>query len=961
MYKSICSLIKKSKISQMKAVVVFALFMFSAISIKAQTIRGTLMDPVEGIVVKGATVQLLNFKDSSALKSTISDSSGSFIFRNIDFGRYLLRSTSIGFETLMRSIALSDTVPSLDLDDVYIPKKTTTLEGVVIVSTAPAVSQKGDTVQLAASQFKTNPDATVEDLIKKMPGITVGKDGNVTAHGEQVKKVTVDGKDFFGDDVSTALRNLPSELVDKIQVFERMSDQAQMTGFDDGNSVRALNIVTKSGVKNGQFGRIFAGYGTDNRYYAGGNTSFFNGARRVTLIGNFNNINQQNFAQQDLLGVMGGGGGRGGGGGFRGGGFGGFGGFGFGQAAGISNTNAFGINYSDNWSKKMSVAGSYFYNYTKNDNESEVFSPTITNEGKTLNFDSKSTSSSINNNHRFNLRFEYKIDSSNTIMYVPSWSFQNNNSNSSNYKEAIYSTGDSSYISDGTSQSHRNGFNIGNNLIYRHSFKKPGRSVSLSLQANYSKNDGYSYNLTNIEKFETINLAPVRNIYMTTPTIGNTYSARLNYTEPLGKNGMMEFSYSPSKNINKRDQRTYDYDGSDYNDFNQNLSNNFKNINTTHNGEVNYRLGKSRDDQFSAGLGVQYSELNSNRIYPVPSIVSQNFLTVLPNLRWSKKLGKYSSMRLFYRAGTNFPSIDQLQDVVDSSNQTNIITGNPNLKQAYTHMGVFRYTFANTKTNSSFSANISYRATNNSISTDVVNDRGITSTTYINLNGYQNFNGLLVYAFPLSFMKSNFNITTNYNFSKSPGKYNNKIGFVERNTFGGGLVLSSNLSEYIDFTLRYDANYTKTGSTLNNASAGQNYLQLSPNALINLLTKNGWFLSTSIDYQDYRLEGAENVKYTLWNAAIGKKFLPKQAGELKLSVFDILKQNNSFSQTVNNFNLIQTTTTKVLQQYFMLTFTYSLKNFGKGRAASPGEGGRDWRGGPGGFHGGGMMPTGGHM
>ncbi|MFT4092428.1 MAG: TonB-dependent receptor, partial [Niabella sp.] len=632
---------------------------FSVIS-QAQSIKGTLMDPVDGIVVKGATVQLLAPSDSNALHSTVSDPSGSFLFKNIAKGAYILKSTSIGFETLFKPVVVSDSMPDVDLDDVYIPKKTTTLEGVVVVSSAPAVSQKGDTTQFAASQFKTNPDATVEDLIKKMPGITVDKDGTVTAQGEQVKKVTVDGKDFFGDDISTAIKNLPSELVDKIQVFERLSDQAQLTGFDDGNAVKALNIVTKTGMRNGQFGRIFAGYGTDNRYYAGGNTSMFSGDRRISIVGNFNNINQQNFAQQDLLGVLSGSsGGRGGRSGGGGGGFGGgFGSIGYGQSSGISATNAFGINYSDKWSQKLSVSASYFYNYTKNDNESDVFSPSITDEERTLNFNTKSNSSSINNNHRFNMRFEYKLDSNNTIMFIPSWNFQNNNSVSSSYKTAIYEEGDSSYISDGASDSHRNGFNIGNNLMYRHSFKKTGRTVSLSLQANYTQNDGHSYNLTNIQKFEDIDLDAVRNLYTTNPTHGSTYSARLNYTEPLGKNGIMEFSYTPSYNINKKDQRTYNYDSTiaDYSDeMNQNLSNNFKNTVTTHNGEVNYRLGKSRDDQFSVGIAGQYSELRSDRIYPTASNMDQNFFTILPNLRWMKKIGTYGNMRIFYRTSTDFP------------------------------------------------------------------------------------------------------------------------------------------------------------------------------------------------------------------------------------------------------------------------------------------------------------------
>src|SRR5205814_4507080 len=169
---------------------------------------------------------------------------------------------------------------------------------VTVITKTPPTQQKGDTIQYNASQYKVNPDANAEDLIKKVPGITVDKDGTVTAQGEQVKKITIDGRDFFGDDATAALRNLPSEVVDKIQVFDRLSDQAAFTGFDDGNSQKSINIITKSGIKNGQFGRIYAGYGTDDRYSAGGNTSFFKGDRRISLVGNFNNINQQNFASQ---------------------------------------------------------------------------------------------------------------------------------------------------------------------------------------------------------------------------------------------------------------------------------------------------------------------------------------------------------------------------------------------------------------------------------------------------------------------------------------------------------------------------------------------------------------------------------------------------------------------------------------------------------------------------------------
>jgi hypothetical protein len=199
-------------------------------------------------------------------------------------------------------------VEALDLGTLFIPRSIKQLGEVVVVSKIPPVQQKGDTVEYNASQFKVNPDATAEDMVKKLPGVTVDRQGTVTAQGEQVRKVTIDGRDFFGDDATAALRNLPAEIIDKIQVFDRLSDQAQFTGFDDGNTLKALNIVTKANMRNGQFGRIYAGYGTDDRYSAGGNVSFFKDDRRISVVGNFNNINQQNFASQDLLGVTSGGG-----------------------------------------------------------------------------------------------------------------------------------------------------------------------------------------------------------------------------------------------------------------------------------------------------------------------------------------------------------------------------------------------------------------------------------------------------------------------------------------------------------------------------------------------------------------------------------------------------------------------------------------------------------------------------
>ena len=334
----------------MKLITLTVFFVCNILTSHAQTssISGNLQDDTNKKPVRGATISLLLRRDSTLVKNALSDSAGYFNFSNIVKDSFIVTINAIDYQQYVSLVVLKDS--SIDLGTLSLIRQGKDLSNVTIVAKAPPVSQKGDTTQYSASQYKVNPDATAEELIKKMPGITVDKAGTVTAQGEQVKKVTVDGKDYFGDDATATLKNLPAEIIDKIQVFDRLSDQAQFTGFDDGNSSKSINIVTKTGNRNGQFGRIYAGYGTDDRYAAGGNVSFFKGDRRLSLVGLFNNINQQNFGNEDLLGVTSSAAGGRGGGGRSGGNRGGGGNSGnannflVGQQNGISTTNAFGIN-----------------------------------------------------------------------------------------------------------------------------------------------------------------------------------------------------------------------------------------------------------------------------------------------------------------------------------------------------------------------------------------------------------------------------------------------------------------------------------------------------------------------------------------------------------------------------------------------------------------------------------------
>ncbi len=919
-------------------------FLSFAANAQSLQLKGVLKDTSENVNIAGATVRLTIPSNASFSKQVVTGKTGDFQFSNLMPAVYLVTISNIGYLTLEQKINLrasnASPIPFL------VNKETKALEGVTITSKAPPVKQKGDTVEFSANQFKVNPDATAEDLIKKLPGITVAKDGSVTSMGEQVRKVTVDGKDFFGEDATAALRNLPAEVIEKIQVFDKLSEQAQLTGFDDGNSVKTVNIVTKNGIKNGQFGRIFAGAGTDSRYAAGGNISFFEGNRRLSLVGNFNNINQQNFSNQDLLGVISSGSNNRGGGGNRGGAD----NFLVGQASGINRTKAGGINYSNQYGKNLIVSGSYFYNYSKNTNENTTNTQTFYNPKNLFSYQNQ-ISSSINTNHRLNLRVEYKLDSFNSVYIIPNISFQNNDAGSKTATQNFYSSNDSLNTSGNITSSNRNGYNIRNTIMFRHSFRKRGRSFSLGITTAWNKNDGETYTNAAYRFYNTgIGADSTLDRFTDYNSDGRTFSANFAYTEPLGKKANLQIDFTPSVQKSSANQQNFKSDGNKYSLFDAALSNLFDNTIQTNNGGINYRYNKNRDEQLSFGLNLQNTNLESQRIYPKASAVNQSFFNFLPNANYRIKIGKYSNVRVFYRASTVFPTINQLQDVVNLNNPVRVSSGNPDLKPSYTHLLSSRYSYTNTKNSRSFFANLVLQTANDNISNgtyittqdstiqqNIVLKKGSQYSKPINLDGYQNLNTFFTFSTPIKLIKSTINFNTGFNYSKYPGFTSNKKTFTNSYGYNVGLVIGSNISEFIDFNISYSANWTESKTNTSNSSNSK-YLNQSAGTQLNLLSKKGgWFMQNDVSGNIYSgLSSGFNSRFWLWNASAGKKIFKKSTGEIKLTVFDLLKQNQSISRNITG-SYIQDAQTQVLKQFFMLTFTYKLKNFGTAVKQSSGN------------------------
>lgn len=888
--------------------------------------------------VIGASIALK--KDGKTIGGAASDEKGLFQINKLAPDTYQITFSYVGLKTKTQQVFVGS---DRYMGAVFLEKNTNALEELKIEATQIRVEQKGDTTSINASAYKVNQDATAEDLVKKMPGITI-ENGTVKAQGEDVKKVLVDGKEFFGDDANMALKNLPAEIIDKVQVFNRASDQAQFTGFNDGNTDKTMNITTKTGRNNGTFGKIYAGYGTNDRYQAGGNMNFFNGDRRITILGLSNNINQQNFSMQDLFGGSAGGGRMpmGGRGGPRGGGMGGpMSDFMVGLQNGISTTQSLGFNYADKWGKKTNVSGSYFYNSSRT--LTDQFSNRIyLIDEETKQFYKDSTGSETNNyNNRFNLRLEHTFDSSHAIIYTPKLSFQSNENTSNQLAE--------NYLND-TLRLNRNfttknpintGFNVSNNILYRYKFDKPGRTISLNVIHDINRRNSDTKQISDILAIDSANRYNNSIIRQQSLSYSNSnnYNANLTYTENITDSMQLQLSYNPIINHNLAERATNRYDTSngEYSRKDTLLSNNFDNTITTHRANVSLNINKAKW-KFSAGVTQQYLSIASVQSFPENRNFEKRFQNLLPNVNFTYNFSNAKTFRFFYRTNTNNPSVTQLQNVIDNTNPVMLSAGNPNLKQEFSQTFLTRYgsnnwhnsqsffVFAMVTFTNDYIANSTFTATRDSVlDNGMMLSRGAQIARPVNLSGNVNARSFLTYGIPIKAIKSNVNLNLGVNYTKVPGLVNQLQNFANTFNINTGVVVGSNISEQVDFTLSHTSNINFVENTVLTAQNNNFFINTS-NLKVNIMPTASWVLNSELNYTDFRGLGSDfNQSFFLWNAGVAYKFMKRMA-EVKLSVFDLLNQNNNINRSVTE-TYIEDTRSNVLNRYYMVTFTYNIRKF----------------------------------
>ncbi len=919
-------------------------------------IVGMAIDAKTSMPLISASVQLLA-PDSTPKYHAFTEASGRFFLNNVKRGKYILKISYVGYHNYYKNLKITAANDIVKLRQLRIRRQDVQMGEVEVNAQSVIGEQHGDTTQFNASSFKTAKDATVEELIRKMPGIEVEPDGKVKAHGEEVEKVFVDGKKFFGNDPSIALKNLPANIVDKVQVYDKASDQSEFTGFDDGDRSKALNIITKINRRHGEFGKFSAGGGYDKKYQLNANYNIFAGPRRISILGMSNNVNQQNFSIIDILDMLGSRRGRmlrrfvsggasaamgsrinfavnrSGAGAFYGG-----------QQDGVSTTHSIGTNYSDVLSDNLELTASYFLNYYDNDNIQQTNRDYLFTKDSTKYYNENSRSNTINANHRFNLRLDWDLDTNTSIMWRPYATVQTNNNFSDALSQTELISGATSNSSFSKYNSKYSGYNLTSNLLFKHRFGVIGRTLSLNFKNGISNRDG-AYDLFNKNLYQRKGIEDRDTIEQTSrsPQDGSDLRATIAYTEPLHKNGQMMLSYTNSIKRNTFDQQTYNFNAlSDNYDILDSLTSNiFDNDYLYQKAGVAYRY-KTRKLYLSGGVDYQIAALQNNQTFPRIEELNYKFYNFLPSLTIRYGANKMNSYYLRFRTGTSQPSISQLQNVIDNSNPLEVSTGNPQLRQQLTNSLHFRYSKFSRDFSKVFIAFLSLRSAQNYIGTSSFLARkdtmitnslmlpaGAQFTEPVNLDGYRNIFAMLNYGFPLGFIHSKFNIHLVSRYTRRPGLVNGMLNYSNSYNYDIMLMLTSNVSENLDFNLTSKIDYNNTVNTIRKNN-NMSYFSLMNIANFKWVFWKGFFLQG--DVRNIINGGAyqpANGNYTLLNCSIGKKFFDDDAGELKLYVFDILNMNKGISTNITDFyseNVYNT----VLERYIMLTFTYHIRNFGSG-------------------------------
>jgi len=905
------------------------------------SISGTLADSASGKPLREASVTLTLAKDSSYVSFGISDGDGHFNLRNVAAGRYVVQVAALGYRTQLLPASVTAAAPAAALGTVRLGPLSQQLGEVVVTQAAAPVTLHGDTIDFNARAFKTQPNAAVESLLKKLPGVEVDRDGSIRSQGQAVNRVLVDGKPFFGDDPKMATRNLPADIIDKVQLYEQQSDQSAFSGIDDGNRQRTLNLVTKRDKRKGYFGTNGVGVGTDGRYQARLGLNRFDNGRQVSALAQANNINQQGFsddggpASADFgpapggpsggagMVRMGSPGGRQSGGGADA------------QPSNILETGAVGLNYRDAWGQHAEVATSYLASRATATTDQQIRRENVAGLGSSENGPALLTTQALRSRatttgHRFNMRLDYVLDSVTSVRFTPYAWWQTTDQSrqlqqQSSLGSRLLNEGRSTYEAANSTPTG------GGNFLLMRRFARQGRTFSANYNATLSRPDGTDYNQAANTFFDLSGTPTTQqlNQRLAQATPARSQVLSLSFAEPLSLRTKVEGHYAYTTTHNDGNRLTADFNErtGQYDRFNALLSNEFTSSYQAHRAGLTLQKRRLR---YSLGLGLdaQQADLQVHNL-SADTTVQRNFTSLLPNALFSYTGRQNRSLRLNYRTRLNAPTATQLQPVRDNSNPLSIQTGNPALRPEYVQSLLATFSqFNPTNNRSVFGLVNGSRVDDRIVSATSIDARGVQTTRPVNANGYYSLSGFLSLGQRFATHKVNLNLITNAGLVKSPSFLNGELNTARTLSLGQGVSLNSAFNDELEFGV--SANVTYQNAAYSRLPAqNTNYLTQTLTADVYYQLPARFVLTSDLWYSNNTGRAAGyNQRVALWNIGLARQFFANKQGELKLQVYDVLNQNRSVVRNATE-TYVEDVRSRVLQQYFMLSFTYNLRYFGK--------------------------------
>ena len=922
-----------------KCLLMLLMILFSPMAFAQQSgvnVTGSVVEQGSDTPIEQATVRLLNVKDSAMVRGVVSARNGSFTLKNVKKGSYLLHITFIGYDPLYQPLQITGKKNPVNVGKLELSDGAIELGEAVVIGKAPEVTVRNDTVEYNADSYKVTEGSVLEDLLKKMPGVEVDSEGKITVNGKEVKKVMVDGKEFFSDDPKVASKNLPAKMIDKLQVLDKKSDMAQMSGFDDGEEETVINLTVKPGMKQGWFGNAYGGYGSKDRYEGNAMVNRFVNNDQITFMGGANNTNNMGFSDlaSTMFSGMGGGGGR------RGG---------FGAGSGITSSGNAGLNFSKEFKPdKLTLGGNTRYSHSDNDARSKSDRQNIL-PGDSSSYDnSEAMSRTKSDNFGVDFRLEWKPDTMTQLIFRPSFSLSHSMNDNFSDATTLDNERDTVNTNKSSNYSESNGYNLNASIDFSRKLNNKGRVFSATLSGGNSDSYSDGMNRSDIVYFNQTDalknsIIDQRSRY---DNKGFNYRAYVSWVEPIGHNNFIQATYSISQRKQEALKNVYNQDADGiYNVLDSAYSQSYRNNFISQRASLSFKSQRAKFN-YTIGLNLDPSYSSSENFVGDTTLskIIRKVVNLSPMAQFNYMFDKRTNLRIMYNGRTSQPSMTQLQPVADISDPTNITIGNPDLNPRYTNNVFIRFQQFTPEKQRAFMimANGSYIINDIVSYTSYNQETGVKTTTYKNVNGNYSGNVRMMLNTPLKNKKFSINSMTMASFANSNGYINE-----EKNT-NRNLILSERggidfRSSYLDLGVNGNIRYNATSNSLQKEN-NQNTFNYGAGGYTTIYLPLNFKIESDVNWSTNSGYGdGFKQNEVLWNASASKSFLKNNQGTLRFKIYDILQQRSNISRSVTA-SYIQDSEYNTLGSYFMVHFIYRFSIFKGGASASdvktPGRSGR---------------------